>query len=148
MDIRVEGANDFRALARRLREAGDKDLQRELYRGISRAVKPIRADIQESALATLPHRGGLGALIAKSKIRVQRRTGGATVGIRMIGSSDHDIAAMNRGIVRHPLFGNKKRWYRQAVVPRWWDKPTEEAGPTAREEIVKVMEDVKRKIEG
>ncbi|MGH3978085.1 MAG: hypothetical protein ACRDRZ_03625 [Pseudonocardiaceae bacterium] len=148
MEIRVQGADQFAALARRLKQAGDKELRRELYRGINRAAKPVRADIKRSALATLPTRGGLAALVAGSRIRVQRRTGGASVGIRMVGTSAHDIAAMNRGVVRHPLHGNRGFWFAQAVPPGWWDRPTLATAPAARDEIVSVIEHVKRKIEG
>lgn len=147
-DIRVEGAEGFLALARRLKETGNRELRLELYRSIRQVTNPIRENVRKSARETLPRRGGLGALIASSKIRVQRRASGASVGIRMVGSSEHDIAAMNAGIVRHPLYGNKRHWFEQAVRPRWWDEPTEEAAPLARVAIVDAMERVKRKIEG
>ena len=153
--LRVEGADQFFALARRLKEAGDKDLQRELYRGLNRAVKPLTASVRQSALETLPSQGGLNVTIATgSKVKVQRRTGARSVGIKLIATAqtpkgrDRDLAGMDKGKLRHPLFGNRGFWYPQAIAPGWWTKPTGRAGPVVRAELLKVMEEVRRKIEG
>jgi hypothetical protein len=45
----------------RLKDAGDKDLQRKLYAGITRAMKPVRAEAEKSLFEVLPKRGGLAA---------------------------------------------------------------------------------------
>lgn len=148
MLIRLSGAEQLAELSKRLKQAGNRDLRLELYREIRKVTNPIRADVRRSARATLPRRGGLGAAVSRSKITVKRRTSGNTVGIRMIGAGRHDIEAMNRGIVRHNLFGDGRYWFEQAVPPGWWDQPTLAAQPEAAVAIVSAMETVKRKIEG
>ncbi|MFN2384138.1 MAG: hypothetical protein ABR559_07740 [Gemmatimonadota bacterium] len=149
IQLKVRGAHELAALSRRLKTAGNKrELERELFRGLNRAVKPIRAGVKASALETLPSGGGLAAIVAKSKITVRRRTSGAGVGIRMVGSHEHDIRAMDRGKLRKPLFGDKRHWYMQLLQPGWWTTPTQEGGEDARGEIVRVVAHIKKRIEG
>lgn len=147
--LRVEGADQFFVLARTLKEVGDKGLQREMYRGLNRAVKPLRERVKQSAVDTLPRKGGLGALVASTtKIRVQRRTGARSVGIKLLATwPGHDVKATDAGRLRHPLFGNRRHWYGQAVTPGWWNKPTDSSGPAVRSELLVAMDAVKRKIE-
>lgn len=157
VSLEVRGAEQFFELARRLREAGDRDLQRELYRGINRATKPLVGNIRQSALDVLPRSGGLAAHISTSRISTQRRTGANSVGIKVVtrppkkGGSmgrGHDIAAMNRGRLRHPLFGNRRHWYTQTIAAGWWSIPTDRMSPQVRGQLLIAMENVKRKIEG
>lgn len=147
--LRVEGADQFFALARRLKEAGDKDLQREMYRGMNRAVKPLRERVKQSAVDTLPRKGGLGALVAsKTKIRVQRRTGVRSVGIKLLATWDgHDVKALDAGRLRKPLFHNRRHWYSQTITPGFWTSPTGSSGPATQAQLLVAMDAVKRKIE-
>lgn len=80
MPMRVRAkAPDLKQLARDLKAAGRRDLQKELYAGLNRATKPLRAEIKANALATLPSEGGLAALVANANINV--RGGGGKVRI-------------------------------------------------------------------
>lgn len=147
-DVRVVGAEQFQTLAKRLKTAGRADLRRELYQGINRAMRPARAAVRASALATLPSRGGLATRVANSKYRVSRRTTGSSVGIKLIATNRYDIGKMDRGRLTHPLFGNRRYWYEQAVRPGWWSQPVRALAPDARREIITAMNNIKEKIEG
>src|SRR5262245_47612311 len=48
-DVRIEGAEKLRRMARQLREADRTGLQRELNRAVRRAAEPTVRDIQKSA---------------------------------------------------------------------------------------------------
>ena len=148
IELQIRGARELGAVAGRLRGAANRDLRLELYRGLRAAVAPIPAAVRRSALATLPRAGGLAALVAASKITTRRRATGADVGIRVTGSHEHDIAAMDRGRVRHPLYGNKEFWFTQPVRPGWWSTPAGETAPAARTQVVSVLERIKKQIEG
>ncbi len=156
VSLSEHGAEQFFALSRRLKVAGDKDLRRELYRGLNRAMKPLITEVRASALETLPKTGGLAAEIAGSKMRTQRRTGAKSVGVKLIvtgptlGSMGRgrDIGAINRGRLRHPLFGDRHHWYLQTVTPGWFSKPTDSSGPAVREQLLVAMKTVADKIEG
>lgn len=149
VELRVEGAEKFGAVAKTLKQIGDKELNRELYRGINRAVKPLREAVKEGAPRYLPRRYAFE--LAKSlKVRTRRRAG-RNPSIRLVGSAktpggkDRDLASLNRGRLRHPLYGNRGYWYDQDVSPKWWDEPLFDNVKPVRAEIVKVLDEVARK---
>src|SRR5690242_12010056 len=86
MDLRVTGADDLERVGKRLREVGAGDLRKELLRGIREAGKPVILDVRKSALETLPRRGGLAALVAKSKFATRTRVSGKNVGVQIKGT--------------------------------------------------------------
>ncbi len=64
-EFTVRGLERFGKLSKDLRAAGDKDLRKELYRGLQRATKPLKDAAKENARATLPRKGGLAAAAAR-----------------------------------------------------------------------------------
>lgn len=143
-DLEVRGAEQLDALAKALRHLADKDLQRELYRGLNRATKPVKDDIRKSARSTLPRRGGLAERVAKAKLSTKRRTGRAA-GIRIVGTSGYDIDAMDRGRLRHPVHGGPA-WVEQRITDGWWTKPLEDSAPRVRKELLKVLDDLAKRV--
>jgi hypothetical protein len=57
--ITVEGVDQLERLARNLRQAADKDLERELSKALGAVTRPIVSSIRQSARDTLPSRNGL-----------------------------------------------------------------------------------------
>lgn len=145
IDLEVRGAEQFQVLAKALRQVGDKELRRELYAGINRATKPLRGRIKESAAEKLPHRGGLAKIIAGSKFST-RSSSGRNPGIRIMGRSKHNVGQMDRGRVRHPVFGNKQKWVLQSVPEGWFTEPIKQAAPQIRDELAQSMQDVAEKL--
>lgn len=145
----VRGSEQFRDLGRRLKEAGDEGgvLRRELLRSCEDATSLLREELVASALNTLPHRGGLAAVVAGSKISTQRRLTGSRAGVRVVTENEHHINTMDKGTVRHPLFGNRSKWFTEAVRPGWWSRPIDERGPRAKEKIEEAMQRTKESIE-
>jgi hypothetical protein len=147
MYLSVTGAEDLGVLAKRLKEVGDKELKKELLRGIRAGTKGTHAKIRASARMNLPKRGGLAEIIAKSKISTKTRMSGRWTGINIKATSKHDVASMNRGSLRHPIFGRSGKWDEQPVPVGWFTHPIEADADTIRAEIQKVMADVAAKLE-
>jgi hypothetical protein len=145
--IEIQGIDQLINLSKALKAAGDKELQRELSRGISQAMKPVTVAARDSARRTLPARGGLGQRVAKSQIRTVRRTGPRIAGVRLQAKNSYHLGQLNRGINHHPVFGNRKEWVTQRVTPGWWTIPTEAAAPRVRRDIIAAMNRVANKIE-
>lgn len=146
MIVKVEGANKFTELARRLKTYGDgKTLRAEFYKGINRAAKPLKDDVRKAARERLPHRGGLAQRVASSRITVTRRMTGNAAGVSIKGTNGYDIGSIDRGRVRHLVYGHKP-WVNQMVKSGFWTDPLEAGAPAVREELEKVMEDVANKI--
>jgi hypothetical protein len=144
--IEIQGADQLAKLAKQLREAGAKDLQRELGKAINRALKPVKADIRQSAQETLPKRGGLAAKVAKSKVTTRRRTSQKAAGVRVVATNTVSLYHLDKGQIRHRKGGDINAGKVQPTTPGWFTKPTEAAAPEVRKELVAAMDEVAKKI--
>ena len=123
MDLVVQGAEDLGVLAKRLKEVGDKELRKELLRGIRVATKGTKAKIKANALSQLPKKGGLNAVIAGSKFATKTKTSARSTGIKIVATNPHQIRGMDRGHLRHPVFGHRDRWKSQKIPAGWFSEP-------------------------
>jgi hypothetical protein len=133
-------APELKALSRDLKEAGRKDLRKELFAGLNRATKPLRAQAKANALATLPSRGGLAARVAAANITV--RGGGARVTIVARPSrrgGQFDPARLDAGVVEHPTYGHAPT-VTQSVKPGWFTDPMLAGADEVREELLDAIE--------
>lgn len=152
-DVTVTGQQDLQRVSAALKAAGNGQLRRELLRGIRTTVRPLIPQIEASALATLPRRGGLAQLIADSQFTVRTRLSGTT-SVRLTARNPHEIAAMDRGRLRHPVFlraegeSPRKRqpWVNQRIPAEWFSRPTEDSAPRIRTAVVAVVDETARKI--
>lgn len=150
MPVTVTGAEQLGRLARAIRQAGDKDLQRELASGLRRAVRPMQREFKQVAGQVLPYRGGLAEFVVagmrfRSKVSV-----GKSPRVRITASlPGHDLDAMNRGRLRHPTFGHRDgaHWVTQEIRPGFWDDAGTLAAEDARKEIDKAVDIVAAKLE-
>ena len=139
--IEIRGGDNLPELARELKALGEKDLAKELTQAIGRAMKPVKAAIRESARDTLPQQGGLNERVARSRISQRRNRNG----LRLVAAGGRrDL--LDKGRLRHPVFGRDNSWVEQRVTPGWWSKPVEAAEDEVRREIEKAMDDVVRKL--
>lgn len=146
-DFEIRGADEFLRLSKALKNAGRKELRKELHTGIRRSARPLIPKARAEALRRLPKRGGLAKQIAKEPARVQVRTGAETAGVRIvIGKKNGGAQAANRGHIRHPVFGNRDVWVVQSVPPGWFDEPMKDSAPAIRRDIERAMNDVAEKV--
>jgi hypothetical protein len=145
VSVEIRGVEQLAALSKALKAAGDKELQSELSKGISAATRPMINSVKQSARAQLPQRGGLAKRVAATSIRTSRTRQG--VRLRARNANLKGLAAIDRGIVRHPVFGNRNEWVTQRVNPGFWTEPLEASAPEARREIEAAMRTVIQKID-
>ncbi|MGY1498539.1 hypothetical protein ACW4TU_18400 [Streptomyces sp. QTS52] len=167
-DIRILGTGQLLELQRRLRRAGHENIRASMQRRSRRAAEPLRDDLQD-AVRSLDigsqgrgsgKRGGrspttrpLRANIADA-VRISVRTTGAP-GARVWldkGRLPADIPVgvvnrLNEGRLRHPVFGNKRRWAQQTATPGWWDKTERAHRDRIAREMERVVDDVRRQLE-
>lgn len=145
MDIRVtSGAETLATVSKRLKDIGDRALKNELARNIRAVTKPVIADLRQAALRTLPREGGLAARVAGSKIGTRTTTTGNNVGVRIVARSGYDLDAIDRGTLRHPVFGTD-RWVTQSVPAGWWSKTLKADEAKVREAVINAVETIGRK---
>lgn len=150
VEIEVRGAEQLRAVALRLKAAGEsgKGLRKELLKGIQAATKGTKEDVKSSWSDRMPHRGGLSS--RPLRVATRTRTGGRSVGVRIVTTSGdgYSIARIDKGTLRHPVFGNRKAWASQSVTPGVVTQPLERSAPEVRQEIFHVIDTVARRVEG
>lgn len=139
------GAQQLEELARRLKATGDRELRKELLRGIREGTKGTKPDITRSLSTRLPQRGGLAARMATSRITTKTKLAGSIVGVRLEASAPHDIRSMNAGRLRHKIFG-RDQWADQTIEPGVFDDPIKDDAPQIRSAVERVMADVARRI--
>lgn len=163
-DVRITGTGTLLELQRRLRAAGHENIRASLQRRTRRAAEPLRDELQRTVRGlAIRSAGGSGrsgpspttrplrATIADA-IRISvRSTGnpGARVWLDK-GRLPPDLKSvpdrLNEGRLRHPVFGNRRRWATQTTTPMWWEKTIHQHRPRMDGEMARVLDDVRQKL--
>jgi hypothetical protein len=143
------GSERLNALAVRLKVAGEKGLRTELLRGLKQGSDPLVKAVAAAAEDRLPHGGGLNVQVAGQKVKVQVRTGARTAGVRLTTNAP-DTAQTDAGFVRHPVYGNRKKWITQQIpnAAGWWSQTLADGGPDVTTQLLAVMKSVSVQIQG
>ena len=113
----------------------------------ARAAKALSGRKRITERARLKaHRGsGLRATVARAtNIKLSTSPRAAAMRLRaqqakMPADQRKLPAYLNKGSWRHPLFGNRDRWYTQTAPPAWFDDAAREQGPQARDQALKTV---------
>lgn len=59
-----------------------------------------------------------------------------------------DLYALDRGVLRHPLFGNRNHWYSQKVKRSWWTYSLNKAADSGvvRRELLRGLDEIAKKL--
>lgn len=137
------------ALQKRLREAGERGLSRELNKALKAAAEPIAADERQAA-ESLPSKGtdnhgiraGIAASVKVSVTRSQRNPG-----VRIRSNALLARASTSSKGWRHPVFGHD-RWVRQVMAPGWWPATALRHRAEATEKVRQAIDNTAKKIAG
>ncbi|CAL9665178.1 hypothetical protein SUDANB145_07125 (plasmid) [Streptomyces sp. enrichment culture] len=164
--VQILGTGQLLTLSRRMRTAGGPRLRNNFSRRVRRAAEPLHRDLQRAIRTVeLPgpgrtERGGpspttrpLRATLAGG-VRISVRSG-AMPGARVWMDKSRlppDLRNMpwviNDGRVRHPVFGNRRRWTTQWARPTgWWTNTVAAGTPRMRAEVERILGDVRRDLE-
>lgn len=166
--IRMLNTGQLLELRRRLQAAGGPRLQQNFARRVRRAAEPMKDDLQSTIRGLTisgkgraagkrggpsPTRRPMRATIAGA-IRISVRAG-SNPGARVWVDKDllpKDLRNMpsviNTGRIRHPVFGNRRRWAQQDASPLWWDNTVRRHQPRMRAEVERITDDVRRSLGG
>lgn len=133
-------AAELGAAAVRLRRAGD-GLERDLSRAMKDAADGVPDAVRAGLAAHLPD-SYAGDLARGLALRVGARLGGTEPKVTVTATSNRELRRLDAGRLTHPLYGNRKHWYTQAVVPGWFTGPCEDAAPAVRAAIERALENV------
>jgi len=171
--VQILGTGQLVTLSRRLRAAGGPRLRQNLARRLRRAAEPLHKDLQ-GAVRTMPLQSegrkrnrhgqlGRGGPSPTSRpfrpmlaggVRISVRQGaspGARVWVdrsRIEPKARNVLNQINQtGRLRHPVFGNRKRWANQRGPAGWWTRRVQAGTPRMRAEVERVLADVRRSLE-
>lgn len=143
--MRVSAGRDLTQVRRQLRMLGDRGLSRQMSAGLSRAAKPVKPEVQQSAVRLLP--SGYGPLMSKSvrvrtAARERRGAASVTITVSAAGKREHrDVARINRGVLRHPVYGRRRQpWVAQPVRRGFVDRPVDRLAPEVAREMQAVVD--------
>lgn len=160
LEVKVRGGEQFIALGRRLKEAGEGGLQKELKAAINRAAKPAQEAVREAVPQYMPKRGGYAAeLRAALRLRTAQVAAGVKITAYGAGKAKRRaLPALEGGVLRHPVFGRHRHsrrrgtisnpWVAQVVRPGFFKGPIEEHADDIRRELIDAMDRVANKIKG
>lgn len=130
MASRVVGRRQVEAFSARLK-ASPKILDAEVPKALKRAVPKIMRKVEMSIARRFPHRGGYAPVVVKS-LRHQSRTiqSGMSLSIWAVGKKDRRaLSTSNKGLVRHPVFGNREVWRVTHIRPGAVSDPLRHEAP-------------------
>lgn len=126
-----------------LLKSADKKVAAGMRKGLRNVAQPLGDTVGLEGAAKMPHAGGLSGYLATNArptvsltgkdilIRLQDKRGGIA------------LKAMDRGMLRHPLYGLRSTWVLQSVPESAWTDPfvahKDQAVEAVRVEVQKVL---------
>lgn len=160
--VQILGTGQLLTLSRRLRAAGGAQLQQNMARRMRRAAEPLQRDLQQAIRTvqlpgsgrrvpggptptTRPLRATLAGGIRTSVVQ------GSSPGARVWMDTSRlplDLRGMpaliEKGTVRHPVFGNRHKWTSQYARPSgWWSRTVQAGMPAMRDEVARILADIR-----
>lgn len=159
----MEGAAALHRVAAQIRAEGRKDLSRELSAALRKASEPVQREIRASAAQTMPRSGGYNAAFDSSlRFGQARRTGGSQARLELKTYADgqserRDIKALERGDLRHPVYGRSRPgrrkgervanpWTVTSIRAGFWKRGTDGAMDEVQKEVGKVADDFLKRL--
>lgn len=149
-DVKVTGGAELRSVQNKLRAIGDKGLGKQMGKALREAAKPLKPAVRAEALASMP--SGYGPVLSRSlrfRQAVKESAHTAHVTVRVYGDGRRQrrmVPNLNRGQLRHPLYGNREFWFDQAVRAGFVDRPFNRLKPGVAREMQRVIDDVAKQI--
>lgn len=148
VEVHFENLRQFSAVAEALGDAG-KDLKKELRKGLNKAVKPLGVKAKQNIPRYVP--SGYAPVLqrafrASTSVRLSGNPKVTLTGQAKGKRKKREVRAIDAGILRHPVFGNRDAWVAQKIRKGFWSDPVREAGPAVKAEAITVIQDMHRTI--
>jgi len=135
---------DWRAFQARLKEA-DKSLATKVRRRLREAAEPLSKEVAEEGADAMPS-GIVDYLKGNAKPRVSMTASAVQLVLQDRGKYGVQLAKLNEGNLRHPLFGRKKHWFLQSVAAESWTEAFAKRADDIKRELIDVLDDVAKEL--
>lgn len=154
VEVRIGGVAEILKLSKQIKATGDKGLGRQMSTAVTKAMEPVKLAITASAETTMPS-GYAPTLTRSMKHRVTTRASTRTASVRMVTTAagekeTRDLPRLEKGELRHPVFGRVRRtrrglqknpWSTTRVEPGFHRRGTEDAADEAEKALGTVLDD-------
>lgn len=131
-------ADEYERFARKVKTV-DRVTRNGVRKRLRDSAKQFGPGIVSEGAEELPRRGGLASHVA-SKGRNPTVSITSTGARLVLGKKKGpQIGRMNDGNLRHPLYGNRKRWITQSVPAGTFTEAAEKRLPEMRDEVAKEL---------
>jgi hypothetical protein len=150
----ADGAEQYAALSRRLKEAGETGLARQLRKALNEAAKPITREITDAAhLRRYMPAQYADTVAADLKVSTLQSGSVRNPGVRISAQGrvkKRKVVQLDAGVLHHPLFGDRGHWYPQLRGMRegFFTDPCEQSAPDVRDKIEAAMAETAAQIRG
>lgn len=157
LGVQMGGAAHLRRVAVGIRATGDRGLGQQMGRALARSTKPVQRAIAAEAGEVLPRAGGYQGVFSKSlRHKTSQRTSARNSSLTLITYADgtgerRDIQSLEKGALRHPVFGRSRTVRGRGRVPNPWTvtrirsgfhkRGTDKAADEAVRELATVLDD-------
>lgn len=155
LSVSLQGADKLDALGERLRRAGRTDLLAELKREMRKPPKRLEAAVRAEVAPRMPagYERPLGSSL-RFRTSFPR---GATVGVSVtMDGRGRAVRALDAGILKHPVFGRRRRttrgrvfnnpWVTQRIQPGFFTQPARRVLRQVQDDTVAAIDRVAAKI--
>lgn len=143
LDVTIHAdTEEWQQVAARLDRASGGGIIRAVEKALRTELEGVRLKIRAHAVKVLPSTGGLGERVSMTDLPITPKvsTYGLRVTVRAMPNAVADPEAINRGRVRHPVFGHGTPVI-QIVQDGWFSDPIK----TNRDEIEQTIFDAARR---
>ena len=152
LELEVKGTAELDAVAARLRKEATR-FQRRVSTATRKAVERSYRPVLVGMTASFVPNGYAPVLSRDLRVSTSVRLAGTSPGVtaRVFaptgGKLGRDVTALERGTLRHPLFGNRGFWYRQRVRRGFASVPLRAIRPLIVREIDRELAAISRDVE-
>ena len=151
-DLEVIGTAEFVQIAAKLKALGSdgRVLRRELRNELKDAARPMVDAVRSHVGEYLP--SGYAPIMTAGLVVIPSQSlRGATAGLKLTGHAKgvtrrRHIRTIDRGTLRHPVYGNRERWINQRVTPGFWSDPMYDSSDEAFEQIQQAIRKAIQKV--
>jgi hypothetical protein len=161
LEVNINGAATLHRVAAQMRAEGRKDLSKSMSKALGQAVEPVKREIRQEAEKAMPSGGGYRSLLTQSlRWRMSRRNAGQQAQVILATYADgtserRDIRALERGTLRHPVWGRSRKikvgvragtiignpWAVTTIRSGFHERGTANAMDAAEQALAEVIED-------
>lgn len=147
-------ASELESVARELRRQADGELFRELTGAMRRGVEPAQDAVREGLERRHPKRYFAETLAPDLDLKVSVSATGTEPGVSLVArprgqtgtgrgaTGRRKLKRLDGGVLEHPLFADRERWFKQDVEPGFFTGPARAAEPQVMRNLEDALERV------